>query len=87
MAQRCSRGLVTQSVMFPGTFGVAAAKQWLRHYKLKAGKVDRRANTLRFRQMPPSKCVQGNYATKTVGKQGVKLVLCCPKAETKKSRK
>lgn len=78
-AARCSLSLVTQSVVFPKSFGVKAAKRWLREHKLKAGKVDRQANTLRFRQVGPSVCRRGEFATIPMGNTGIQKVLCCPK--------
>lgn len=87
-AARCSLGLVTQSVVFPSCpmygerkpcYGLKAAQQWLRKHKLKADKVDRQANTLRFRQVSPRVCRRGQFATISMGRTGIKKVLCCPK--------
>jgi hypothetical protein len=79
MAKRCAAGLVTQSVIFPADYGLVAAKRWLKKNRLKAVKVDRTKNTMRFRQRPVSACKPGNFATIAAGQSLVKLVLCCPK--------
>jgi hypothetical protein len=44
---------------------VAQAKAWLEEHGFKHGKVDRRKNTLRFRQFDPKLCLRGTYGTKT----------------------
>ena len=79
MAKRCPISTVTQTVIFPKSFGVAKARAWLRAHGEKAGKVDRKTGSLRFRQMPPSKCRKGNYATLPMGSSGIRKVICCPK--------
>jgi len=79
MAQRCPISTVTQSVVFPRSYGVAKARRWLRTYGAKAGKVDRTASELRFRQMPPTKCRRGNFASIPMGATGIRKIICCPK--------
>lgn len=79
MAQRCPISTKPQTVIFPKRYGVKRAKAWLRTHGLKANKVDRTGNKLRFRQMPPSKCRKGNFATIPMGKTGITKVICCPK--------
>lgn len=71
--------MVTQSVVFPKAYGVARAKRWLRDHGLKAGKVDRTASTLRFRQRSPSSCKRDDFAMISMGSTGIRKVICCPK--------
>jgi hypothetical protein len=66
-------------VTFPARYGVARARAWLRKHGLHAGKVDRTATRLRFRQRDPATCQRGNFATIPMGATGIQQVLCCPK--------
>lgn len=40
------------------------------------GKVHITKHFKRYRQFPPSKCVEGTFRTKRVGKKGTMVVLC-----------
>lgn len=75
---KCPTGTVTQSVIFPKSYGAVPAKRWLRKHKLKAPNVQRTKKTLRFRQRDPSTCVKGQYATIPMGDTPIKMVICCP---------
>jgi hypothetical protein len=46
--------LIIQSVSFEKSYGIANAKKTLKHYGLKSSDVDKKPNTIRFRQHPPS---------------------------------
>jgi hypothetical protein len=76
---RCKTGTQTQTVLFPKSWTTARARAWLRRHGKKAGKVDITGNRLRFRQMDPSSCQKGNYATIPLGRAGIQAVICCPK--------
>ena len=80
MAKRCPISTKVQTVIFPKRYGVTHARKWLREHGLKAGKVDRSyRNQIRFRQMAPSRCRAGNFATIPMGETGIRKVICCPK--------
>jgi hypothetical protein len=62
-----------QSVVFDkDMFTVAQAKAWLKKHKYKYGKVDKKANTLRFRQQDPE--TYSKYRTKRIS-DGILFVL------------
>ena len=71
--------MVTQTVIFPKAYGARKARNWLRNHRLKFGKVDRKPKTIRFRQVDPSSCQRGSYATIDMGSTGIKKVICCPR--------
>lgn len=79
MSERCPVSTEIQAILFPQIFSVAKARTWLRRHNKKAGKVHRTQGYLRFRQLPPSRCRQGNFATIPLGRCGIKAVICCPK--------
>jgi hypothetical protein len=87
MAQRCPISTVTQTVIFPRAYGVPRAKKWLRKHKLKAGKVDYEANTIRFRQISPKSCRGGEFASIPMGKTSIRKIICCPKRRRKKAKR
>lgn len=79
MAKRCARSMVTQSVVFPKAYGVGPARRWLKEHGLTSRKVHATKGTLRFRQLPPTACKRGNYATIKMGATGIRKIICCPK--------
>lgn len=79
MARRCPISTVTQTVIFPRSYGMGRARKWLSAHGSRSTKVDRTKNSLRFRQISPSKCRPGNFATIPMGKTGIRKVICCPK--------
>jgi CheY-like chemotaxis protein len=69
---------IVQSVVFDKFFKPNEAKKWLKHYEFKSGDMDKKPNTLRFRQHPPEHFK--NYWTKKLI-NGVSLVLGTLKKE------
>lgn len=57
---------------------VTSAKRKAKELGFKSSKVDKTANTIRLRQIPPNKCVQGQFATIPIT-NGVQAVICEPK--------
>lgn len=57
---------------------VSSAKKKVKELGFKSSKVDKTDNTIRFRQIPPNKCIQGRFATISIT-NGVQAVICEPK--------
>ncbi len=57
---------------------VRSAKQKVKELGFKNSKVDKTTSTIRFRQIDPKKCVQGQFATIPIT-NGVQAVICEPK--------
>ena len=68
-----------QSVVFDSDkFTIPMAKKWLKENSYIAPKVDREANTIRFRQIEPTTVEKEGftkYRTKELGNSGIKLIL------------
>lgn len=68
-----------QSVVFDkDKFNITQAKKWLKDNGYKSPKVDKQENTLRFRQIEPSKVEKEgykDYRTKELGNSGIKLII------------
>ena len=52
-------------VFYKNAWTVAEARAWLAEHGFKNAGVDRKRNTLRFRQFDPSRCLRDTYGTKT----------------------
>lgn len=69
------QSLILEKKEFPT---VSSAKRKVKELGFKASKVDKTDNTIRFRQIEPSKCIQGQFATIPIT-DGVQAVICEPK--------
>ena len=74
---------IVQSVVFEkDKFNIATAKKWLKTNGFKSPKVDKQENTLRFRQVEPSKIESEGfteYRTKTLDNSGINLIIAYKK--------
>jgi len=80
--------VLPQSFLFPKSeWTVAQAKAWLKAHGKRYGKVDAKADHLRFRQFEPRLCRAGKYGTKVRKSKGraVKVVFCMRKRKARKS--
>lgn len=57
---------------------VTSAKKKAKELGFKVSKVDKTSSTIRLRQIPPNKCVQGRFATIPLT-DGIQAVICEPK--------
>lgn len=76
--RRFKKGSKVQSVIVnKSDFTERKAKDKVKELGFKSSKVDRTANTFRFRQIDPSKCKQGQFATIPIT-NGIQAVICEP---------
>lgn len=86
---RWKHGSRVQTLVFDrSAFSVAEAKSWARSHGFRAPKADTTDKTIRLRQEPPSRFVEGHFATMSLD-TGVQAVVAEPKqrAETGGSSK
>ena len=74
-------GSTVTSIMFDRSRWTALeAKRWLREHDFKAPAVDRQANTLRFRQHPPTEFHKDSFRTIPFGRDtGIQAIVAVPK--------
>ena len=85
----CKKGTEAQTVLFDAAkWTVKTAHKWLKEHKMKTPKASKEGNYLRFRQADPACFADKSFRTKTIDrKMGVKLVIGCPKKDSKSSKK
>lgn len=73
------RDSAIQSIVFDShKYSIPDAKKWLKENGYKSSKVDKEANTIRFRQIEPSRVEKEGlteYRTKELGKSGINLII------------
>jgi len=76
--RRFKKGTKIQSLILDkDEFTERKARDKVKELGFKSSKIDRTENTFRFRQIEPSKCKQGQFATIPIT-DGVQAVICEP---------